>query len=217
MDFSLQGFFHFLQSTYRRCTALLPQFTMAPLLTTSERKQRILMNVKGNKPIIMAMKFEHYHRAEEAKQNGEAYIPPPEFTFFIHDEDGETPITLQTIQEIVNKRKPRQTSSTSTTAECVQEELTDDPLHLQTARVLSGHDFDTTGEEVKGIKLRGNVRGWWNKLTEMLQPEDWPNSMVYYVEHLQDRVLCGGVKMDALRIRRHFEDGEVEDGGEETR
>lgn len=50
-------------------------------------------------------------------------------------------------------------------------------------------------------------------MLQMLQPENWDETMVFYVEHLIREVECAGVKMEALRIRRHFAVGEIEEEG----
>ena len=119
-----------------------------------------MRNLKGNKPSIMAMKFEDYNHAEDAKRKGEAYVREPDFTFLIHDgqDDDHAPLTLQTIRKIIEERKARQSASAYTAAGEVEEEPTDEPPQLQTAKLLSGHSSDATDEEVHGIKLRGNVR-----------------------------------------------------------
>ena len=174
-----------------------------------------MMNVKGNKPSVMVMKFEDFNCAEAAKRKGEAYVREPDFTFLIHDcdDNDHTPLTLQTIRQIIRERKARRTASASTAAgEVEDEEATDELPQLQTAKLLSGHSSDATDEEVHGIKLRGNVRNWWNELTEMLQPEDWPVKIwSITLSIFKIGSVCGGVKMDALRVRRHFEEGEVEE------
>ena len=162
-------------------------------------------NLKGNKPSIMVAKFADFATAEEAKKRGVEYARPPSFTFLILENGGQgTPITLKAIQKMVDK--PGTSSSLAEGGSM--------SLQLQQATVLLHYDSDEEaedGEKVRGVRLNGHTRLWWDELTRVLQPENWTETMVFYVEHLISKVECAGVKMDALRIRRHFATGEVEE------
>ena len=162
-------------------------------------------NLKGNKPSIMVAKFADLAMAEAAEKRGVENARPATFTFLILENDGQgTPITLKTIQEIVDKRV---TSSALAEGKSTS-------LQLQEATVLLHYDSDEEaedGEKVRGVRLNGLTRLWWDDLTRVLQPDNWTETMVFYVEHLISKVECAGVKMDALRIRRHFAAGEIEE------
>lgn len=184
---------------------------MATLLTREERRIRIMRNVKGNKPSVMVTKFAEHARMKEAEERGEEYIPAPSYIFLIIDDDNGDgrPITLQTIQEILNERRAKHSGLK---AEGEEEEIPSEYLYLQTAKILQHYGSDGEEAEVEGVKLRGSSRGWWSVLTHLLQPDNWTEDMVYYVQHLTRRVKCADVEteMEALRVKKHFENGEVE-------
>ncbi|CAF9925246.1 MAG: hypothetical protein HETSPECPRED_005785 [Heterodermia speciosa] len=182
---------------------------MTTSLTIQQRRTRIIGNLKGNKPSIMVAKFADHARAQEAERRGEEYIRPHAFTFLILENSGEgIPITLETVQKIVDEQ--------AISLGLSEEEPTS--LQLQEATFLQRYDLDNAkevGTKLQGVCLKGYVRFWWDELTRLLQQDNWAETMVFYVEYLTSKVECEGVKMDALRIRRHFAEGELGEEDEE--
>ena len=181
---------------------------MTTPLTLEQRRDRIIGNLKANKPSIMTAKFAAHHRSEEAERRGEEYVPPPTFTFLILEDSGEgTPITLDTVQKLVEEWTTKSASA----------EAASTSLQLQDAKIVQRYGLDEEageGEKVEGVRLSGGARLWWDKLSGLLQPENWTETMVFYVEYLTREVECEGARMEALRIRRHFAAGEVEKEGD---
>lgn len=176
-------------------------------LTKEQRAHRIIANVKNNKPSVMAEKFRHAGLAKRAEARGEVYVYAPIPTFLILGE----PYTLQTIQDIVNEEMAEKAkrSAVQSGSDAENASIETPILTLETAYLAAYDDAKdelVEGEvEVTGVRLPlGSTRDWWDELTKHLQPENWTETMEFYVEYLTTPVVCDGERMDALRGRRHF-------------
>ena len=192
-------------------------------LTPAQRHQRIITNLKGNKPSIMPSRFAAY----AAHERGERYIAPPTFLILnkhftfeqlqgvyaeIREEHKDTKQQSEDADENDKEIKNHNENDNNQT-ENDNPKVSFTPLEISPTKYTR---YDETqkvsvqGEELRCVKLPlGGTRYWWDVLTTRLQPENWPETMEFYVEHLTAQVVDSeGIRMEALRVRRHFAEGE---------
>ena len=180
----------------------------ASSMTPEQRQNHRIANLKCHKPSIMAENFRAYYKAQAAQKRGEEYKYIPPSIFLILDEGG--PFSIQTAEEIIDEwgKWQSERSGEETDSEPMANIDGKGLLHPESAYLLRyGQSTYVKGDEVHGVVLEhGGARNWWNELTKRLQPEDgrWSDTMEWYVEYLQPGVECGGNKMEAFRVKRHF-------------
>lgn len=152
---------------------------------TIDRRTRVIMNLKANKPSIMAMKFADFHAAQAAEAAGEEYTRKPPFTIILLRQ----PVDLAFLKWFL-RHKLSESEYLNDEADA-QEVAEQEETELQVEKLENGAEY---------VRVKGNRRWWWNELCGLFgNGED----AVWYMKDI--RVTIGEEKyVEVLEAVRHF-------------